>query len=302
MTLKQLEVFLAVADTRSFSKGGETVSLAQSTASQHIRALEDELGTRLLDRSATQVNLTEAGRLFYGHASQICRQCTEAIEAVRRFQGLEQATLRVGASTIPAACLIPDLLGCFTAAWPGVRLELLQGDTREVVRLLQDNLVELAVVGGRPDDDAISLQELQTERIVLVARPDQVKKSTISLQKLQKLPMVLREPGSGTRQATDAALQKAGIDPRSLRAVAQLGSSEAVRRAVLGGAGFAFVSTLAVAHELADGTLVEVQVDKLEISRIFYLAWCRGKTLSPAAEEFISLLSKHCLEGGTSSL
>jgi len=153
MTFKQLEVFLAVADTRSFSKGGEVVSLAQSTASQHIRALEDELQARLFDRSASQVSLTEAGRLFYDHADRICRCCSEAIEAVRRFQGLEQATLRVGASTIPAACLIPDLLGRFTAAWPGVRLELQQGDTREVLRLLQDDLVELAVVGGRPTED-----------------------------------------------------------------------------------------------------------------------------------------------------
>ncbi len=286
MTLKQLEVFLAVADTRSFSKGGEAVSLAQSTASQHIRALEDELQVRLFDRSASQVSMTEVGRLFYEYAAQICRQCVEAHDAVKRFQGLLQATLRVGASTIPAACLIPDLLGTFTAACPGVRLELQQGDTREVTRLLQDDLVELAMVGGQIDDDRISMQEVMTERIILVARPGRYA-GTISHEQLLQVPLVIREAGSGTRMAVDAALQKNGIDPRQLRVVAQLGSSEAVRRAVLSGAGAAFVSTLAVGHELPNGTVKELLVPGLEINRSFYLAWRKGKSLSPAAGAFM---------------
>lgn len=291
MTFKQLEVFLAVADTRSFSKGGEVVSLAQSTASQHIRALEDELQARLFDRSASQVSLTEAGRLFYDHADRICRCCSEAIEAVRRFQGLEQATLRVGASTIPAACLIPDLLGRFTAAWPGVRLELQQGDTREVVRLLQDDLVELAVVGGRPTEGPFAFEEIGDEQIVLVCGPDRVQQQTVKIDDLIELPVITRESGSGTRQAVDSCLLKAGVDPKGLRIVAQLGSSEAVRRAVLGGGGYAFISSLAVARELADGTLTVVNVQDFEVKRSFYLVWLSGRTLSPAAEAFRTLIT-----------
>jgi len=287
MTLRQLEVFLAVADTHSFSKGGELVSLAQSTASQHIRAIEDELGARLFDRSASHVTLTEVGRLFYEHAARICSQFGDAIVAVRRFQGLEQATLRVGASTIPAACLIPDLLGSFSAARPGVRLEVVQGDTREMIRLLQDETIELAVVGGQYDGDTICYQEVSTERIVLVALSGQHPETVVTIRQLQEIPLLLREPGSGTRLAVDSALQKGGLDLRSLRVVAQLGSSEALRRAVLSGAGCAFLSALAVGRELADGTLTAVDIDGIEISRSFYLAWRRGKSLSPAAEVFM---------------
>lgn len=286
MTFKQLEVFLAVADTRSFSKGGEAVSLAQSTASQHIRALEDQLQARLFDRSASQVTLTEAGRLFYDHAARICRCCSEAIEAVRRFQGLEQATLRVGASTIPAAFLIPDLLGRFCTAWPGVRLELQQGDTREVLRLLQDDLVELAVVGGCPTESPFTFEEIGDERIVLVGASDRVQQQSIRIDDLSELPIITRESGSGTRQAVDNCILKTGVDPKGLRIVAQLGSSEAVRRAVLGGGGYAFISSLAVARELADGTLTIVNVQDFEVKRSFYLVWLSGKTLSPAAEAF----------------
>lgn len=291
MTLKQLEVFLAVADTHSFSKGGELVSLAQSTASQHIRALEDELQVRLFDRSTTQVRLTEVGRLFYKHASQITGLCEDAKSLVKQFQGLEQATLRIAASTIPAACLIPDLLGRFSTAWPGVRMELQQGDTREVIRLLQDDQVELAVVGGQSDHHDISFQCLMTERIVLVSLPD-TNIPCLSLQQLQDLPLVIREQGSGTRTAVETILQKSGFDPRRLSVVAQLGSSEAVRRAVLGGAGSAFVSTLSIGRELAEGTLVELCVDGLEVTRSFYLAWRKGRTLSPAAKAFMVVLQE----------
>ena len=293
MTLKQLEVFLAVANAHSFSKGGEAVSLAQSTASQHIRALEDELGVRLFDRYATKISLTEVGRLFYEHAARICTLCGESKVAVKRFQGLEQTTLRVGASTIPAACLIPDLLGGFTAAWPGVRVELLQADTREVIRLLLDEVIELAVVGGRLDNDSIHFQELLTDRIALVAQPEQVSQQTISIRQLAGMPMIIREAGSGTRQAVDAALLRAGLDPRNLQVVAQLGSSEALRRAVLSGTGCAFSSTLAVGRELAEGTLKEVEVAELEITRSFYFAWRSGKSLSPAATAFIEAVEQH---------
>jgi DNA-binding transcriptional LysR family regulator len=287
MTLKQLQVFMAIADTGSFSKGGEAVSLVQSTASQHIRALEDELGARLFDRSVSRVTLTEVGRLFYEHAARICSQCGESIAAVRRFQGLEQATLRVGASTIPAACLIPDLLGSFSAAQPGVRLEVVQGDTREMIRLLQDETIELAVVGGRFDADSICYEEVGAEKIVLVTLPGQSTGPTITIQQLQEIPLLMREPGSGTRLAVDGVLQKGGLDLSRLRVVAQLGSSEALRRAVLSGAGCAFLSALAVGRELVDGTLKVVDIAGIEISRSFYIAWRRGRSFSPAAEVFM---------------
>jgi len=292
MTLKQLELFLAITDQRSFSRGAEVVSLVQSTASQHIRSLEEELGSRLFDRSKKGVYLTEAGRLFEQHARRICTDCDDARLAMRRFAGAEEAILRVGASTIPAACLIPDLLGPFTAAWPGVRLELVQGDTREVLRLLQADAMELALVGGRYDAEQIVFEPIANEQILLVASPALQLKRLDHCDDLLQLPLILREPGSGTRQVVDAALVQAGIQLSALRVVAQLGSSEAIRRAVLSGAGCGFVSSLAVERELAAGVLQVVAVPGLTIQQQFYLATRRGKTISPAAAAFIATLRK----------
>jgi len=290
MTLKQLELFLAITDQRSFSRGAELVSLVQSTASQHIRSLEDELGSRLFDRSKKGVYLTEAGRLFEQHARRICAACDDVRLAMRRFAGAEEAIVRVGASTIPAACLIPDLLGPFVAAWPGVRLELVQGDTREVLRLLRDDAVELALAGGRYEAEQVVFEPIAGEQILLVARPGLLPDRLDDCTAVVQLPLILREPGSGTRQVVDAALLQSGVNLSELRVIAQLGSSEAVRRAVLSGAGCGFISSLAVEREVQDGSLVVVTIPDLEIRQLFYLVTRRGKTRSPAAEAFISLL------------
>ncbi|MGE3550739.1 MAG: LysR substrate-binding domain-containing protein, partial [Geobacter sp.] len=244
------------------------------------------------DRSKKRVNLTEGCRLIVQHSRRICTDCDDARLAMRRFAGAEEAILRVGASTIPAACLIPDLLGPFTAAWPGVRLELVQGDTREVLRLLQADAMELALVGGRYDAEQIVFEPIANEQILLVASPALQLKRLDHCDDLLQLPLILREPGSGTRQVVDAALVQAGIQLSALRVVAQLGSSEAIRRAVLSGAGCGFVSSLAVERELAAGVLQVAAVPGLTIQQQFYLATRRGKTISPAAAAFIATLRK----------
>ncbi len=291
MTRKQIDVFLAVADHRSFSKGSEAVLLAQSTASQHIRALEEELGVRLFDRSAQQVSLTEVGRLFYEQARRVAAQFDEAIRAVRRFQGLEQATLRVGASTIPAAFLIPDMLGRFGSRWPGICLDLHQGSTREALGMLSEDRVELAVVGGKPDRE-FACEEVAVDRIVLVTAPQESRQKPLTLEDLTEIPLVQREAGSGTRLAAESALSRVGVDPRTLKVVAHLGSSEAIRRAVLGGAGYSFISMLAVKSDIADGALHEVPLPGLTIRRSFYLTWKLGRSLSPAAEMFVATMKE----------
>lgn len=292
MTLKQMEVFLAVADSRSFSKGGDMASLAQSTASQHIRALEDELGARLFNRSSGHVSLTEAGRLFYEHARRICRASDRAKSAVRRFQGLDEAVLRIAASTTPASCLIPDLLGSFSRSHPGVRLELHQRDSQDAIRCLLAEEAELAVTGGKFDVEQIDYEILGVERILLVTSLKTAPHELADKALLKKLPMIVRESGSGTRQAAYSALSKSGISVNELQVVAQLGSSEAVRRAVLSGAGYAFMSALAVARELGEKRLVEIELPDIRIERSFYLAVHRGRHLSPAALAFINELKQ----------
>lgn len=292
MTLKQLQVFLAVADLKSFSRAGEQVSLTQSTVSLHIKALEEELEARLFDRSVSEIQLTAVGRLFYDHAKTIMTSCDQARSTVRRFQGLEQASLRVGASTIPAACLIPDLLGRLNSSHPGIRIELQQGDSQQVLHMLGTNQVELGLIGARPTAPGITYRKIATDRIILVTKANSQQSAQIPLQHLATCPLIAREAGSGTRQATDSALRQAGMEPANLNIIAQLGSSEALRRAVLGGAVYAFISALAVEPELASGSIIEVVVENLKIERDIYLIRHQDRSVSNAGKIFTRLLTE----------
>ena len=200
--------------------------------------------------------------------------------------------LKVGASNIPGTCLIPAALGRFQAACPRVRLEVSQGDSRSVVRQLAAEDIELGFIGGRYDDDRVHFEEMGADTIVCAVardRGDAAKKS-LSQAELCKVPLVVREQGSGTQKAVYEALAKTWISKESLRIVAVLGSSEAVKRALLEDAGYAFVSSMSIAEELAGGSLTTVRIPGLTITRKFYAAYRSGRELSPAATAFLSLM------------
>lgn len=292
MTLKQLEVFVAVADTRSFSKGADKTCITQSTASQHIQGLEEELGVRLFDRGRGGALLTEAGKIFFGRARKILSECDESRSAVRRFLGMEDVILKVGASTIPGTCLIPAALGRFRAECPRVRLEVSQGDSSSVIQQLVAENIELGFIGGRYDDDRVHFEEMGSDTIVCAVSRDRIDaaKKSLSQAELCKIPLVVREQGSGTQKAVYEALAKTWINRESLRIVAVLGSSEAVKRALLEGAGYAFVSSMSIGEELSSGLLITVRIPGLTITRKFYAAHRSSRELSPAARSFLSLM------------
>ncbi|MBI2355007.1 MAG: LysR family transcriptional regulator [Deltaproteobacteria bacterium] len=294
MTLKQLEVFLAVAETRSFSKGAEKSCITQSTASQHIQSLEDELGIRLFDRGRGGAMPTEGGKLFLERARRICGECEASLAAVRRFRGMEDVVLRVGASNVPGTSLIPASLGQFLLDCPKVRLEVVQGDSRSVLRQLVDEEIELGFIGGRYDEDQVEFEPMGEDSIVCAVSPDRVTsgKHSLSQAELCRVPLVVREQGSGTQKAVYEALTNTWIRKEALHVVAVLGSNEAVKRAILDGTGYAFVSSMSVAEEIANGQLVTVRIPGLNITRKFYAARRAGRELSPAATAFLGVMLK----------
>jgi DNA-binding transcriptional LysR family regulator len=296
MTLKQLEVFVAIAETLSFSKGAEKSCITQSTASQHILGLEEELGIRLFDRGRNGALLTEAGKLFFGRACKILSECDESRSAVRRFLGMEDVVLRVGASNIPGTCLIPAVLGKFRAECPRVRLEVSQGDSRSVIQKLVAEDIELGFIGGRYDDERVNFVEMGEDSIVCAVSPRMLAsaKTNLSQAELCKVPLIVREQGSGTQKAVYEALAKTWINQDTLQIVAVLGSSEAVKRALLEGAGYAFVSSMSIEEELARGILDTVRIPGLTIKRKFYIASRSGRELSPAASAFHALMGVNC--------
>jgi DNA-binding transcriptional LysR family regulator len=184
------------------------------------------------------------------------------------------------------------MLGRFQAECPRVRLEVSQGDSRSVVQQLVNEEIELGFIGGRYDDDRVSFEVIGEDTIVCAvssSRVDSAKKS-LSQAELCKVPLIVRETGSGTQQAVYEALAGTWINKDALRVVAALGSSEAVKRALLEGAGYAFVSSKSIAEELSGGQLVPVRIPGLNISRKFYAIQRAGRELSPAAAVFLAMM------------
>ena len=292
MTIRQLELFVAVAETASFSKGAELMALTQSTVSQHIAALEKEMKARLLDRTSRGIFLTAGGEVFLQYARRVLAECELLHQAMSSFHGLEHASLILGASNIPANYLVPRLLPLLNAQYPGIKISMHSGDSREVLRSVTEGKVELAITGGRTDDETLEFTPIVKDRLVLicsVASPYASHRS-VSRDELIKLPLVVREDGSGTYQALVSALTDALIDPMSLNVVAHLGSNEAVRQAVLSGFGCAFVSDMSIGSHLKNGELKKLKVDGLNIERQLWQVRLRERSASPAAQAFSELL------------
>ncbi|GFE58890.1 selenium metabolism-associated LysR family transcriptional regulator [Geobacter sp. AOG1] len=294
MNLKQLEVFLAVADTGSFSRGAEATFLTQSTVSQHIAALEKEFDLRLLDRTGRGALMTEGGKLLHDHARQILADVTTVGHVMRRFRGVEEAVLRVGGSNIPGDYLIPAALPLLLERFPGLQVTLVQGDSHEILEKLTRETVEIGIVGSADSREDVDFEPLVRDRIRLVIGHGHRwrDRDEIALADLIEEPLILREDGSGTGKALAAALQQAGISIDKLTIKARLGSNEAVKQAVTSGVGVAFMSELSTGRELERGELAAIDVKGLQVVRSFYIATRTGRELSPAAQAFATVMKE----------
>lgn len=292
MNLRQLELFIAIAESGSFSRGAEHALLTQSTVSQHIASLESEVGLRLFDRTGRGAELTAAGQLFLAHARSVLAELATLRSSLASFSGLGDAPLCVGASNIPGTYLIPRLLPALARRHPGIRLTLLGGSSRAILDKLINGEIELAVVGSHPDLPGCDFTPLTPDRLVLVVGPQHPwqQEATITPQQLAKEALLLRESGSGSDLALCAALTGIGLDPAGLRVAARLGSNEAIKESIAGGFGAAFLSESSIRREVASGELAVVPVVGLNVTRHLWLVTRSQRTPSPAAAAFAALL------------
>lgn len=293
MNLRQLEVFLAVAETRSFSKGAEVSAVTQSTVSQNIHSLEDEFGIKLFDRTGRGALLTEGGKVLQAKAQRLLNFAGEIHVAMESFKGVTAAHLRIAGSSIPGEYLIPAVLPRLIQRYPGLNITLTQGDSQQVHEWLIAEQVELGVVGGHFSGDKLEFRQLCDDEIVLVV-PKKHRWAigrSIRIEELLTEPFVLRESGSGTGQTSDMALRGAGINVAALSKAAILGSSQAVIQAVIAGVGVSFVSAVSVKDELDRGLLVRVPIRGIAITRQFFLVRRKGRELSPAAAAFAEVMT-----------
>jgi DNA-binding transcriptional LysR family regulator len=286
--LRQLEIFVKVAEFGSFSKAAEALYLTQPTVSEHIRTLEDEVGVRLLDRLGRGAAITRAGQLLLSYAQRMLALSREARQAMDGFQGRMSGELLIGASTIPGEYVLPAMIGRFKEKYPDISITLLIGDSQTAVDWVAEGRAELGVVGARLSHRGVDYKELMPDEVVVVVpgtHPWHGRKQ-IALEELRSEPLLIRERGSGTRAALEGALAEAGMDLGSFRTVGEMGSTQAIKQAVKAGVGVSLVSKRAVEEECKSGLLWCLRVKDLKVTRSFHLATHKERSRSPLAEAF----------------
>lgn len=288
MDCRDLEVFLAVARHLNFTRAGEEVHLSQPSVSVRIRLFQDELGVKLFEQLGKKIVLTEAGRILERHARRIMSALGDAKQAIQELQGLEQGSLRIGASTTPGMYLVPKIIAGFKRRHPKIEIHLDIKDTRQVEADIVKNEFDFGFVGGHLLSEEVEAIPWLTDEIVLVASPAHplARKKNTQLKDLAKEQFISREQGSATQAAADAALREAGVQ---LAKVMEINNPESVKQAVESGLGVAFLSRFAIATELKAETLIVVKVKGLRVSRELQIVRRADKHLSGAAQSLIEM-------------
>jgi DNA-binding transcriptional LysR family regulator len=292
--VRDLEAFVAVADTGSFTAAAQSLLLTQPTVSARIASLEAALDAKLLDRGPGGVKCTPVGEIVLERARRLLRDRLEIADTVHHFLGRPGGTLELGASSIPGAYLLPPLIADLRKAHPGIRVRLDVSDTDETLAQLRSGRFELAIVGREVKEEGLVSRRIWKDEILFVASPELVSSLAGDLgpRSIQSLPIVLRETGSGTRAAGLAALERAGAPFEALNIVLEVSGNVGAREAALQGIGATFLSRFAVEESLASGRLVAIPLPGSPLTRHFALLTRSGRTLSPAAAKLVRLLEQ----------
>lgn len=290
ITLAQLRVFASVARHRHFTRAAEALLIAQPSVSYQVRALERELKVRLVEVAGRRVYLTDAGEWLAVRAAGLLGEVEEIEREVREYGAGVAGRLRLGATRTVGGYALPEALGRFMSAYPGIDLSLAIDNTRAIERMLIERTVDLGIVEWTVESSALESFPLRRDTLVLVARPDHAlaARSVITVEDLRGQPFVMREPGSGTRALAEQAL---GPVLSEIVIAMELDQPEAIVRAVAGGIGMSFISEVIAAPHLASGTLRVLPIAGGNLGRDFSLVVLRGRPDSPAMTAFRAFIA-----------
>jgi LysR family transcriptional regulator, transcriptional activator of the cysJI operon len=286
----RLIVFRTVAERLSFTQAAEILHLSQPAVTSHVKALEEELGVRLLERSSTGTTLTPAGERLQSFAQEVGRLTQQTLRAIGSLNGEQLGPLRLGASTTIAQYLLPRVLARFVASYPKLDLSIVSANTSEIVALMLARKIDLGLIEGPPGTTDLKVEPFVGDEIVVIVGKEHrfasAEEQPVALASLATEPLLFRELGSGTRRVVEDALRKAGLEPRSLRIVMELDSTEAIKSGAEAGLGVGFVSLGALRNSAATNLRI-VPVQGLKIERYFQFLYPHGPDPDGAPGAFL---------------
>lgn len=288
-TLRQLEVFLAVARSESVSRAADELGMSQSAVSGALAELERQFGIRLFDRIGKRLQLSALGRSLRPRGDALEEQARELEHAFASQS--EVGVLRVGATLTIGNHVAVPLMARFMRDYPGARVRLEVANTAEIARKVLNFEIDVGLVEGELNDPSLRVTRWRDDELVVFAAPGHPHASKPALDDgdLLTTRWIVREPGSGTRQAFDHAMH--GLLP-DLEIALELQHTEAIKSAVEAGLGLGCVSRIAVAEALRHGTLVPCHVPHRNFKRQFFFVLHQDKYQSSGLQNWLELCSR----------
>ena len=288
------QVFLSVAENLSFSKAAEDLFISQPAVTKHIKALEQSLDTNLFERKGNRIYLTKAGELTYIHLKEIEQKYSDLEFELGRLNDAFRGKLRIGASSTIAQYVIPKAIAAFHKRYPQIELHLLNGNSFKMEQLLQNNQIDLALVENFACHSGIKYRDFLEDEIVAVASKGSIyaKRKQIIPTDLKKIPLAVREKGSGTLEVIQKALMEHDIVLERLERIIHLGSTESIKNFLSDFEGIAFLPDKSIEKEISLNELVKIQIKGLQINRQFRIALRQGHE-TKSCQTFIHFILRH---------
>lgn len=293
MNFKELKSFVAISKYKNFSKAAQALYLTQPTISNHIQALEDELKTTLLIRNSKSVSLTKSGRMLLAHAQKILNEKEQIHYLFDQYNDDISGELEIATSTIPSQFYLPEKVKTFSDMHPSMRFRLEKLDSAGVHAKLESSEINFGIVGTKSNNEHFEYEKILSDTIVLCCDANLETPDKIKIEAIRRLPLIIREEGSGTRKQLMEALKAHNINLHELNVFSVIDDINTIKACIQGSQKFAFTSRIAIQEELEKKTLKIIAIDGLEINRDFYFVSNAKHTLTPLSNAF----KKFILEG-----
>lgn len=287
-TLHQLKVFEATARHGSFTRAAEELYLTQPTVSIQVKQLTKAVGLPLFEQIGKRLYLTQAGQRLLETCQRVFEGLDQFEMAVADLKGMKQGQLRLAVITT-AKYFVPRLLGPFCQRYPGIEISLKVTNHQNIQERMANNEDDLYIISQSPEQPDLKIHPFLENPLVVIAPKDHplVGKTNIPIQALNGEPFIMREPGSGTRQAIQSLFETHDVN---VKVRLELGSNEAIKQAIAGGLGISVLSLHTIISEGTTGEFAILDVENFPIERHWYVSHLAGKQLSVVAETFMKYL------------
>ena len=294
MDFKQLQSFVTVVQEESFTQAAGKLFVSQSTVSTHIHQLESELNTKLILRTTKSLQITPKGRELYEYALNILELKERMIQACSIES---QRIIHLGASTIPSAYILPQLLADFGKRHPDIYFIIHQSDSQGIINGLKDGLFNLGFIGMSCEDSDFCCQPFCHDRMVVITPVNEhflqykQQKENV-LPELLREPLILREKGSGSKKMADNFLAHSGISEDELQIIARVNDQETIKNLVASGMGISIISEKAAHNFLQEKRLLAFELPQAFSERSLYLIYRKNYLLPSYVKEFLNFISQ----------